>query len=392
LTSNAIHRSKTFGEISKLMKVALVHDWLTGFRGGERVLLSLCRLYPKATIYTLLHREGSQPSEIERMEIRTSFIQWLPFAGRWYRHYLPFFPMAVENLDLRSHDLVISSSHCVAKGVLTAPDALHLCYCHTPMRYIWDMYHQYFNPQRLNPLSQKLISLIAQRLRFWDRISCERVDYFMANSRNVARRISRHYQRESVVIPPPVDVDFFTPSDSPLPSTGQADDYYLMVSALSPYKQVDLAIKTFSLSGDKLRIIGFGPELKNLRRMAGPNVSFLGVVTAGELLRQYRGCRALIFPGEEDFGLAPLEAQACGRPVVALGKGGALETVIPGKTGVFFHESTPDALLAAVDKLRGLKLNSGEIRENALLFTEEIFRRKVSCFIQEILAQTVVTG
>lgn len=361
------------------MKIALVHDWLTGFRGGERVLLSLCRLYPGAVVHTLVHRPGSQPEEIERMEIRTSLIQRLPLGLGKYRHYLPLMPMAIERFDLRGFDLVISSSHCVAKGVRVPEGIPHVCYCHTPMRYVWDMYQDYFGPGRAGPLTRLAIPFAARYLRSWDRSSNSRVGWFVANSAYIAERIRRHYGRDAEVIHPPADVESFTPGNS------APGNYYLLVSALSPYKRVELIIEAFNRSGAELRIIGFGPEEQRLRSLAGPSVKFLGTLPLDQLIEQYRGCRAFVYAAVEDFGLALVEAQACGRPVVALGKGGALESVLDGKTGVLFPEQTADALLAAVDRLEGLQLNTDEIRDNALRFSHRSFERKMAQFVDQIL-------
>lgn len=375
------------------MKIALIHDWLTGFRGGEQVLLALCRLYPEATLFTLVHRRGSQPEEIEQMEIRTSFAQKLPLARRYYRQYLPLLPAAAERFDLRGFDLVISSSHCVAKGVLPPAGTPHICYCHTPMRYVWDMYQDYFGPSRLGFISRLFIPHITSYLRLWDRLSSDRVDHFVANSDNVALRISRRYRRDATVIHPPVDVETFAPSPgSTAADREEGDGYYLLVSALSPYKHVELAIEAFNRSGDELRIVGFGPEQRRLRRLAGPGIRFLGTLPQDQLVEQYRRCRAFIYPAEEDFGLALVEAQACGRPVVAYGRGGALESVVDGTTGVLFPDQTAEALSAAVDRLKGLQLNTGEIRDNALRFSHRSFERKMARFVDDCLARVPQEG
>lgn len=375
------------------MKIALIHDWLTGFRGGEQVLLSLCRLYPGATLFTLVHRPGSQPEEIERMEIRTSFAQRLPFALRYYRQYLPLLPAAVERLDLRGFDLVISSSHCVAKGVLPPAGAVHICYCHTPMRYVWDMYQDYFGPHRLGFFSRLVIPHLTSYLRMWDRLSSDRVDHFAANSENVAQRIGQRYRRDATVIHPPVDVETFSPAPGGTVSGGKnGNGYYLLVSALSPYKHVELAIEAFNLTGAELRIVGFGPERRRLQGLAGPGIRFLDTLSLDLLVEQYRNCRAFIYPAEEDFGLALVEAQACGRPVVAFGRGGALESVVDGKTGVLFPEQTADALSAAVDRLEGLQLNTGEIRDNALRFSHRSFEQKMARFVEDYRTVVPQTG
>jgi glycosyltransferase involved in cell wall biosynthesis len=374
------------------MKIALIHDWLTGFRGGEQVLLSLCRLYPDATLFTLVHRPGSQPREIEQMEIRTSFAQKLPLALRYYRQYLPLLPAAIERLDLRGYDLVISSSHCVAKGVLPPAGTPHVCYCHTPMRYVWDMYHDYFGPHRLGMFSRLVVPHITSYLRLWDRLSSDRVDRFAANSENVARRIGQRYRRQATVIHPPVDVETFSPASGTASNGGTGPGYFLLVSALSPYKHVELAIEAFNRSGAELRIVGFGPELRRLRRLAGPGIRFLGTLALEELVEQYRHCRAFVYPAEEDFGLALVEAQACGRPVVALGRGGALESVIDGKTGALFHEPSAEALNSAVDRLEGLQLNVSEIRENALRFSHRSFEEKMARFVEGCCTGNHQTG
>ena len=356
------------------MKVALVHDWLTGMRGGERVLEILCEIYPQATIFTLLHIPGATSPTIERMPIKTSFIQRLPFASTKYRHYLPLFPTAIEQFDLRGYDLIISISHCVAKGVIVPPNAIHLCYCNTPMRYAWNLYHDYFPPQRLGFLSRKLIPLFINYLRMWDVTSSARVDYFIANSNNVASRIKRHYKRESVVIYPPVDTEFFVPG-------GELSDFFLIVSALVPYKRIDLAIEALNQLNLPLKIVGKGPELSRLKRMANRNITFQGELPDQEIRRLYQTCQALVFPGEEDFGLTSLEVQACGRPVIAFRKGGALESVIEEQTGIFFDQQSPASLKNAIDKFYKMSFNNEKIRANALRFSRDKFKQKMENFI-----------
>ncbi|MCD6452244.1 MAG: glycosyltransferase [Acidobacteria bacterium] len=358
------------------MKVALIHDWLTGMRGGERVLEVFCELFPDAKIFTLLYIAGRLTPRIEGMEIETSFIDRLPFSSRIYRHYLPLFPAAVELFDLRGYDLIISISHCVAKGIISPPSSLHICYCLTPMRYAWDQYHHYFGEDRLGFFSRKIVPLFMNYLRTWDVASSRRVDLFVASSKNVKRRIRKYYRREAEVIHPPVDTDFFTPG-------GEDGGYFLLVSALVPYKRVDLAVATFNQLGLPLLIVGEGPESRRLRKMAKENIRFLGRVSDEKLRELYRGCRALIFPAEEDFGIAPLEAQACGRPVIAYGKGGVLETVIPEETGVLFPEQSVPAMVSAVDKFQRLGFNKEVIRKNALRFSPERFKEGISTFIKE---------
>jgi len=359
------------------MQVALVHDWLTGLRGGEKVLEVLAELFPEAPIYTLFHVPGSASPVIESHPIRTAFTQKLPGARRYYRWYLPFFPWAVETFDLRGFDLVFSSSHCVAKGVMAAPGSLHLCYCHTPMRYVWDRFPDYFGE---GVAAQLLYGPVAHYLRWWDVSSAARVDAFVANSRYVADRIHRYYRREAdAVIPPPVDTDFYVPADE------EPADYFLIVSALAPYKRLDLAIDAFNHRAEPLCIVGAGPEEARLRARAGPTVRFLGVVGASDLLRLYQRTRAFLLPGVEDFGIAPLESQACGRPVIAFAAGGALETVKDGETGVLFAEQTPQALSGAVDKLSTLRFNKLVLRNNALAFSRERFKREIQAFVNQML-------
>ncbi len=363
-------------------KVALVHDWLTGQRGGEKVLEVLAEIFPKAPIYTLFHIKGSQHPDIEKRVIRTSFLQGMPFLAKKYRSYLPFFPLAIEMFDFQEYDLVVSSSHCVAKGAIPAPDALHICYIHSPMRYAWNLYFSYFAPERLSPFSRWIIPPAIHRLRTWDAASAARVDRFVANSVNVARRVGKYYRREADVIPPPVDTEFFKPDDSVV-----RGDYHLIVSALVPYKRIDLAIDAFNKTGVPLKIVGTGPELGALRKRAKENVKFLGAVGGGHLRRLYQGAAAFLLPGEEDFGIATLEAQACGTPVIAYGRGGSLETVVPGETGILFGEPTVAGLLGALDKFRTFTSNMEKIRSNAMRFSRTKFKEEMSLYLGKAWAE-----
>ncbi len=359
--------------------IALVHDWLTGMRGGEKCLEVLCELFPNATLFTLLHNKSSVSPTIEHMHIQTSFVQHLPFAKTKYRNYLPLFPAAVEEFNLKNYDLVISTSHCVAKGAIPRADAVHICYCHTPMRYVWDLYEQYLGQDHVGWLRRTVAPLFANYLRTWDVASSNRVDYFIANSENVRRRIQRHYHRDAEVIYPPVDTSFFQLSD-------HSDGYYLIVSALVPYKRVDLAIAVFNQSGETLVIVGTGPDEKRLKRLARSNIEFVGWCEAAELVRYYQNCRALIFPGEEDFGIVPLEAMACGKPVIAYKKGGVLETVLTkgkNKTGIFFEQQTPEHLHQALKEFQKTKFNASLIRKHALRFDCAVFRKKIKAFIEK---------
>jgi glycosyltransferase involved in cell wall biosynthesis len=358
------------------IKVALVHDWLTGQRGGEKVLEVLAEIFPQAPIFTLFHFKGSQVENVETKSIRTSFLQKLPFLNKRYRWYLPLFPLAAELFDLSEFDLVVSTSHCVAKGVIPPPHALHISYIHSPVRYAWNQYFAYFSPGKLNVFSRLIIPPLIHRLRVWDESSSQRVDHFVANSKNVARRINKYYRRDSDIIYPPVDAQFFQPAPDRRPG-----DFYLIVSALVPYKRIDLAIGAFNLTGAHLKIVGDGPDYKKLKKSARPNIEFIKPLSARELLRVFQEAKAYLLPGEEDFGITSLEAQACGIPVVAFGRGGALETVIPGKTGVFFPEASVKSLRQALDKFESFEFNTNTIRANALNFSREIFKAKISAYL-----------
>ncbi|MDX1997791.1 MAG: glycosyltransferase [Thermoanaerobaculia bacterium] len=356
------------------MRVALVHDWLTGLRGGEKVLEAIAELFPGAPIYTLFHFPGSIGGEIERRKIVTSSLQRWPLLRSKYRWYLPFFPAAIEEFDFSGFDLVISTSHCVAKGVLPAPGARHVCYCHTPMRYAWDQEHAYF-PKRTGPVAW-LRGRALSRLRTWDVASVPRVDEFLANSSFVAERIRRYYGRVATVLAPPVDVSFFSPPPDPAPR-----EYALVVAALAPYKRVDLAIRACAKRHLPLVIVGDGPERGALRRLAGPTVRFAGRVDGPELLALYRGARCFVQPGVEDFGIAAVEALACGTPVVALGRGGVTDMVEDGVHGVLYgprpgtDDEHLDQLSWAIDKAARIGFNATELRHRAEGFSRDRFQR-----------------
>ena len=359
------------------LRVALVHDWLTGQRGGEKVLEALAEIFPEAPIYTLFHFKGSQAEAVERKRIETSFLQRMPFLRRRYRWYLPLYPLAAELFNLQEYDLVVSSSHCVAKGIIPHPDALHVSYVHSPVRYAWNQYDAYFASGRLSPFTRLVIPSRIHRLRMWDVTSSARVDHFLANSRAVAKRIGKYYRRTAEVVYPPVDTDFFRPSGSDAPR-----EFDLIVSALVPYKRIDVAIAAYNRAGLTLKIVGDGPEEKTLRRQAGPKIEFLGARPSSELLELYRRARLMIMPGEEDFGIAAVEAQACGTPVVALGRGGALETVVDGRTGLFFSALTPEGVLGALDKFRTLEFNKSALRTHALGFSRDVFKDRIAASIR----------
>jgi glycosyltransferase involved in cell wall biosynthesis len=351
------------------MEVALCHDWLTGMRGGERVLEILCRAFPRAPILTLMHNPAAISAVINAHDIRASWLQSVPGVTRRYRYLLPLFPLAVERLPAPPADLLISTSHCVAKGLRPAAGTRHLCYCFTPMRYAWTFYEEYFGPSRLKALVCKpLLSC----LRRWDRQASARVDRFVAISRHVQKRIKEFYGRESDVVYPPVDTERYTPGN------GNPKDFDLVVSALVPYKRVDLAVAAYSRTKHPLKVVGVGSELSKLKAAAGPNVEFLGWQTDKAIVELYRSCRLLLFPGEEDFGIVPLEAQACGRPVVAYGRGGVLETVRENVSGVFFEEQTEDDLIAAVETCAAAQWDTAAVRANAEPFGVANFVRGLS--------------
>ena len=366
-------------------RVALVHDWLNGMRGGEKCLEVLCELFPDAHLYTLFYQQGKLSPTIEAMDIRCSWLRMMPFVRSKYRYYLPLMPWAIESLDMRDYDLIISLSHCVAKGVCPRDGATHLCYCFTPMRYVWDMYEQYFGEGR-GGIAAKVMPFFADRLRRWDITAGDRVSRFIAISEHVRKRIGRCYSRDADLIYPPVDCSKFQVGR-------EVGEYYLIVSAFAPYKRIDVAVEAFRRSGRPLKIVGAGQNEAELRAMAADNVEFLGWRPDDELAKLYAGCRAFIFPGEEDFGITPLEAQASGRPVIAYAKGGALETVIApddidGRrpTGLFFGEQTAEALNAAIAAFeRNDVFDPQAARENALRFDRSVFKAQMKEYIRNYL-------
>jgi len=362
------------------MRLALVHDWLTGMRGGEKVLEAIAEVFPDADIFTMIHVPGSVSPLLESRRITTSFIQRLPGASRFYRHFLPLFPMAVEQFDMGRYDMVVSISHCAAKSIIHGPGTKHLCYCLTPMRYAWDQFDAYFGAKRVGRLGEAAFRPVLAWLARWDAATANRADEYVAISRYVARRIARYYTRQAAVVYPPVDTGFFSP-DGTDPS-GSA----LVVSALVPYKRIDLAIEACAQAGVPLCIVGDGPELPRLRRLAGPGVTFRGWISNEDIRAEYRRAGVVLLPGIEDFGIVPLEAQACGRPVVALAEGGALETVVDALTGELVPGGRPDVWAGAIRQTLDARLAAGPIRAHALRFGRERFAEEIRAAVDRVFA------
>lgn len=359
------------------IRVALTHDWLTGMRGGERVLELLCDGFPQAPIYTLLHNPDSVSNRINCHRVETSVLQRIPGIEKRYRYLLPFHPWAISKFRPMPVDLVISTSHCVAKGLPPPPGARHLCYCFTPMRYAWTFYEEYFGR---NPVKKALLKPVLARLRRWDYEKSAQVDRFVAISQHIRKRIQSFYNRDADVVYPPVDTVRCQPGDP------GHDGFDLIVSALVPYKRVDLAVDAYTASGYPLIVVGTGTEYRALRGRAGSNIQFLGWQSDDEILALYQRCRMLIFPGEEDFGIVPVEAQACGKPVVAFARGGALETVVDGQTGVHFEEQSTACLQDAVARCASTDWEVQTIRQHAEQFSEQNFIDGLQASVQACLS------
>ncbi len=360
------------------LKVALSHDWLTGMRGGEKCLDLLCQGFPGAPVHALIHKPEGVSGTINAHPVRTSFLQHIPGIFSTYRYFLPVFPLAERLFPPVQADLLISTSHCVAKALRTAPGTRHLCYCFTPMRYAWTFHDEYLGA---GSLKQHLARPLLGALREWDRKVAGRVDRFVAISQHVRKRIEKFYGRPADVVYPPVDVDFYTPGEP-----GAGGDFDLIVSALVPYKRVDLAVRAYAKLGFQLKVVGTGTDTRALRALAGPRTEFLGWRSDEEIRALYRDCRLLVFPGEEDFGIVPLEAQACGRPVVAYGRGGALETILDNQTGLFFSEQSEASLLAAVARATAIPWQTSVIRRNAEQFSPQAFLDGLDRSIRACLA------
>ena len=360
-------------------RVALVHDWLTGMRGGEKVLDAICEVFPDAPLTTLVRVPGSVSARIEARPIRTSFVQALPAPARFYRHYLPLYPLAVRLLDFRGADLVVSSSHCAVKSVIVPEGAVHVCYCHSPMRYAWDQFDEYFGPARVGPAMSGLLRPVMRRIARWDQVTADRVDRFLANSQYVAGRIRRYYNRRSTIVYPPVDTEYFTPEhrdESPA---------FLIVSALVPYKRLDVAIDACRRLQVPLRIVGTGPERDRLELRAGGGVEFLGWQSDEQVRELYRSSRATLLPGTEDFGIVPVESQACGTPVVALNAGGARETVVDGETGVLVEGQSVEAFAGGLKRALRTTFDRAAVRRNAERFSRANFFRSFTAAIEQAI-------
>lgn len=354
------------------MRVAIVHDYLTQLGGAERVLTALMKVFPHAPVYTLLHSEGVGGFDTRR--IHTSFLQRLPGARRHHRYFPLLMPLAIEQFDLSAYDVVLSASHSFGKGVLTAPHTLHISYCFTPTRYVWDDSHRYVREFSRSRFFRRLAPVGLSYIRLWDYFVSQRVDSYLTLSDYVARRIKKYYHRTARVIAPPVDVDRFQVSP-------RDEGYYLVVSRLVPYKRVELAIEACERLGRHLKIAGTGPELQELKRRAGEHTKFLGFVSDEALPRLYGGARALLFPQEEDFGITPLEAAASGKPTIAYGQGGARETIISGVTGLFFQEQTSESLGQAILRFEALRWDAAAIRAHAEIYRSQVFMDKIQDFV-----------
>lgn len=362
------------------MKVAIVHEWLTIYGGSERVVEQILKIYPHADIYTTVYNEKNMGHIFPKEKVHTSFMQKIPFAKKYYTKMLHLMPRAFESFDLSGYDLVISSSSSCAKGILTTAETTHISYIHTPMRYAWDLYHDYMRSSGF--ITRMAMKVILPKIRQWDALSGMRVDYFIANSSIVKKRINKVYRRDAEVIYPPVDSDFFTPNGK------EPEDFYMILSRLIPYKRIELAIKACNQLERKLIILGAGPLEKELKKIAGPTIEFTGRLSDEESRDYYQRCKAFLFPGYEDFGITPVEAQSCGRPVIAYEKGGALDSVSKNITGVFFPEQTVESLIKGIKEFETFRFDSHIIRKHAEKYSNEEFIRKMKTFISSISEDT----
>ncbi len=356
------------------MKVAIIHDYLNQYGGAERVLDVLHELFPAAPVFTIVYDEKALP-QYAGLDVRTSFVQAIPTAKQGYKNFVFLFPNAIRSFDLKDYDLVISNTHAWAKGIRVRPDAHHICYCLTPMRYIWDLYNDYLTREFINPVTKVILPFWANMMRRWDTEVARSVGHYIAISQTVQKRIKDYYKRDSTVIYPPCDTAFFKPDGS------KDDGYYLTVSRLKAYKRIDVLIDAFNELSLPLKVVGEGPELKRLKQKANRNIEFTGWVEDEHLLELYRKCRAFVFASHEDFGLAMVEAEACGKPVIAYGKGGAREIVSEGKTGLLFYEQTPSALVEKIRCFQHMEFDKNLIRSESLRFGKNIFKEKIMQFI-----------
>jgi glycosyltransferase involved in cell wall biosynthesis len=363
------------------MKKALIHDWFSVYAGAEKCVESFTNIWDDFEVYSLVDFLNDKDRKIilKGKKANTSFIQNLPKAKDKYRNYLPFFPIAIEQFDLSEYDVILSSSHAVAKGVLTHSNQLHISYVHTPIRYAWDLYHQYLKESGLDKgFKGKLVKYFLHKIRIWDMSTINRVDHYIANSYYIARRIKKVYGKDSTVIYPPVDVNKFELYE-------QKEDFYMTASRMVPYKKIDLIVETFSKTDKKLIVIGTGPDMEKIKAKAGKNIELMGYQSDEVMIKMMQKAKAFVFAAEEDFGITPVEAQACGTPVICLGKGGTKETVIDMKTGVHFMEQSVEALFEAIDKFEknSDSFEPQKIRENALRFSKERFEKEIKEFVEE---------
>lgn len=365
------------------VKVAIVHDYLTQAGGAERVAATLHRLFPESLLYTSVYDPKSTLAYFDNVTVATSFLQRWPLSSqRMHKFALPLYPTAFEHFDLSAYDLVVSSSSSFAKGVITPPHTCHVCYCHTPARFAWRQ-HEYLSQSRRGRVMSLLLRNMLGRLRSWDIESAQRPDYYVANSYNVAQRIRKYYRRDvAAVIPPPIDTALYAPV-----APSEVGNHFLIVSRLVGYKRIDLAVHACNQLQIPLRIVGTGPDLAGLKRIAGPTIQFLGRLSDGEVAREFSRCKALIFPGEEDFGMTPLECMASGRPVVAFAAGGALETVVDGETGILFQAQTPECLAAALQSVSAREWAPDALQEYAAQFGVDVFESRIMRFLEGALEQ-----
>jgi glycosyltransferase involved in cell wall biosynthesis len=365
------------------MQTALIHDWMNQIGGAEDVLQTLAALYPQAPVYTSMYAPTKMPPHWQQWDIRTSFLDKFPFIHRKQQLYFPLYPSAFESFDLRGYDLVISNKSGFCHGVLTGPETVHICYCLTPTRYVW-RYHQYAEQEQLGRLVRAGLAPFLTYLRMWDRLAADRVDHFIAISQEIRRRIGKVYGRSATIIYPPVDTQRFAP-------TAVVDDYYVIVGRLVPYRRIDLLIAAFNKLGKPLLIAGSGRDRARLEALAGPTIQFLGYVPDADLPDLLARAKGFMFPGEEDFGIAPIQAMAAGRPAIAYAAGGALDTVLPGQTGILFAEQTVEAIMAAVAECEAVTWDTAVIQQHAQQFDTAVFKTKMQQFIEQTMNQPADT-